>query len=143
MESTPILSSPLLSCRPKNGRLCHPKRASARVFASRKEARDQNHCGSGSRLVDGSMIVLRKRMHEMKMMERNYEPPSDWMDWEKQIYTSYDSFICEMMGLLQIQLMNTRPSLALGILALLILSVPTSTALVLFHLMQIAKVVLA
>ncbi|KAE8022812.1 hypothetical protein FH972_008581 [Carpinus fangiana] len=76
-------------------------------------------------------------MHEMKMMERKYEPPSDWMHWEKQIYTSYDSFISEMMGLLQIQLMNTRPSLALGILALLILSVPTSTALVLFHFMQI------
>ena len=55
------------------------------------------------------------------MMERNYEPPSEWMHWEKQIYTSYDSFICEMMGLLQIQLMNTRPSLALGILALLII----------------------
>ncbi|GKV14461.1 hypothetical protein SLEP1_g25341 [Rubroshorea leprosula] len=28
------------------------------------------------------MIVLRKRIHEMKMIERNYELPEDWMDWD-------------------------------------------------------------
>jgi hypothetical protein len=139
MESTSILCSPnIISLSPKNGQ-SHPKRAFARVFASRKEPdHDQNY--SGGRLVDESMIVLRRRMHVMKMMERNYKPPSEWMDWEKQFYTSYDSSICHLMGFLQIQLMNTRPGLALGLLSVLILSVPTSTALVLFHLMEITKV---
>ena len=79
----------------------------------------------------------------MKMVERNYEPPSDWMDWEKRYYTSYDSTICELMGFLQSQLMNTRPSLAFGMMALVILSVPTSSAVVLFHLIEFTKSALA
>ena len=111
------------------------------VMASWKGAAD--HQNFGGRLVDESMIVLRKRIHEMNMIERNYEPPSDWMDWEKRYYTSYDSMICEAMGVLQTQLMNTRPSLALGVMALVAMSVPTSTALVLFHLVELSKAVLA
>lgn len=87
--------------------------------------------------MDENLIVLRKRIHEMKMIERNYEPPSEWMDWEKRYYASYDSYICEAMGFLQAQLMNTRPSLVLGMIALLAFSVPTSTALVISHFMDI------
>ncbi|OIV91095.1 hypothetical protein TanjilG_30317 [Lupinus angustifolius] len=109
-------------------------------MASNRGAADQNF---GGRLVDESMIVLRKRIHEMNMIERNYEPPSEWMDWEKRYYTSYDSMICEAMGFIQTQLMNTRPSLALGVMALVALSVPTSTALVLFHLVDFSKATLA
>ncbi|OMO88103.1 hypothetical protein COLO4_20457 [Corchorus olitorius] len=85
------------------------------------------------------MIVLRKRIHETKMIERNYEPPADWMEWEKRYYTSYDSMICDVLGVLQSQLMNTRPSLALGMLALVTLSVPTSAAFMFFHFMEMAK----
>lgn len=90
-------------------------------------------------MVDENMIVLRKRIHEMKMIERNYEAPSDWMEWEKQYYASYDSMICDALGVLQNQLMNTRPSLALGIVVLIALSVPTSSAFVLFHLVDLCK----
>lgn len=98
--------------------------------------------GSG-RLVDENMIVLRKRIHETKMIERNYEPPVEWMDWEKSFYTSYDSVICEAMGILQSRLMDTRPSLALGLIALVTLSVPTTTLLGMFHLMELIRVVLS
>ncbi|KAJ4709789.1 Mediator of RNA polymerase II transcription subunit [Melia azedarach] len=124
-----------------------PKRVSsstARVYASSSSWRDghDQNCG-GHRLVDENMIVLRKRIHEMKMVERNYEPPENWMGWEKRYYTSYDSLICEALGVLQSQLMNTRPSLALGVIALIALSVPTSTALLCFHLMEITKGILA
>lgn len=98
--------------------------------------------GSG-RLVDENMIVLRKRIHETKMIERNYEPPAEWMDWEKSFYTSYDSVICEAMGILQSRLMDTRPSLALGLIALVTLSVPTTTLLGMFHLMELIRVVLS
>ncbi|EXB65615.1 hypothetical protein L484_025881 [Morus notabilis] len=117
-----------------------------RILASRRDHQanhhhnhHHNHYMSSSRLVDENMIVLRKRIHEMKMVERNYEPPSDWMDWEKKYYTSYDSLICQMMGFLQSQMMNTRPSLALGMVVLVILSLPTSSVMVLFHLMGLAK----
>ena len=79
----------------------------------------------------------------MNMIERNYEPPSDWMDWEKRYYTKYDSIICEAVGVLQTQLMNTRPSLALGAMSLVAISVPTSSAVLFFHLFELAKAVLA
>lgn len=79
----------------------------------------------------------------MKMVERNYEPPSDWNDWEKKYYTSYDSFICQALGLLQSYLMDTRPSLALGMMGLVLLSLPMSTTVVLFHLLDLSKEVFA
>ncbi|WMV22857.1 hypothetical protein MTR67_016242 [Solanum verrucosum] len=79
------------------------------------------------------MIVLRKRIQDMKMIERNYEPPDEWMDSEKNFYGNYNASICEAMGLLQYLLMNTRPRLVLGMVVLVILSVPTSTIVVLLH----------
>ncbi|RDX82321.1 hypothetical protein CR513_36909, partial [Mucuna pruriens] len=105
-------------------------------MASMRESADQNFSG---RLVDESMIILRKRIHEMNMIERNYEAPSDWMDWEKRYYTRYDSIICEAVGLLQTKLMNTRPSFALAAMALLAITVPTSTALTFFYFLHFAK----
>ncbi|KAJ9173019.1 hypothetical protein P3X46_016197 [Hevea brasiliensis] len=93
----------------------------------------------GEMHVDESMIVLRKRIHEMKMMERNYEPPAEWMEWEKQLYASYDEFICKFVGFLQLKLMNTRPSLAMGMLLLITMSVPVSTATIALQLMEVAN----
>ncbi|CAL5350288.1 unnamed protein product [Camellia sinensis] len=95
---------------------------------------DQNY--RSGRIVDENLIVLRKRIHEMKMIERNYDPPANWMDWEKNCYAGYDEFICEAMGVLQSGLMNTRPSLALGMAVIVGLSVPASTGLVVFHLVE-------
>lgn len=114
-----------------------------KVLASRREAHDRSHGGGRGGLVDENMIVLRKRIHETRMMERNYEPPSDWMEWEKHWYTRYDSVICEAMGFLQSQLMDTRPSLALGMVVLIGLSVPTSMAVIFLHLTELSKGVLA
>ncbi|KAI3889781.1 hypothetical protein MKX03_033819 [Papaver bracteatum] len=106
-------------------------------------SQDNNRYYYGGRLVDENMIVLRKRIHETKMIERNYEPPSDWMDWEKKYYTSYDVSICSVVGVLQAKLMNMRPSVALGTIAIVTLSVPVSTAMIGFHLFQFANTVLS
>ncbi|KAJ6988149.1 hypothetical protein NC653_021163 [Populus alba x Populus x berolinensis] len=76
------------------------------------------------------------------MVERNYEPPANWMEWEKRYFTSYDSLICEMMGFLQSQLMDTRPGLALGFIALISLSVPMATAMMFFHFSEMFKTAL-
>ncbi|GKU90215.1 hypothetical protein SLEP1_g4235 [Rubroshorea leprosula] len=139
MESMALNSSPL-SLRPFSTTTVssrHRRSAiSTKIFAAKKEARGRD---SGGRIVDESMIVLRKRIHEMKMIERNYEPPADWMEWEKRFYTSYDSMICEIMGVLQSQLMNTRPSVALGVMALIALSLPISATVVFSQLTEMAK----
>nr|XP_009803715.1 PREDICTED: uncharacterized protein LOC104249044 [Nicotiana sylvestris]XP_016497327.1 PREDICTED: uncharacterized protein LOC107816153 [Nicotiana tabacum] len=136
LTSSPILPS-LFSPKTKSS-----SRASrTKTLAMKREAHDQNYYNG--RLVDENMIVLRKRIHEMKMIERNYEPPAEWTNWEKSLYANYDSNICEAMGFLQSELMDIRPSLALGMVALIALSVPTSTAVALFHLVELAKEVLA
>ncbi|CAK7344169.1 unnamed protein product [Dovyalis caffra] len=143
MESTILCSSPLPSFpfpptkpHPQKLKLRHGKTSSGTVvLATRREnSGDWRH--GESVVVDESMIVLRKRIHEMKMVERNYEPPEEWMEWEKQCYTSYDEFVCKFVGVLQLHLMNTRPSLALGMLLLITMSVPVSMAVIAQQLME-------
>ncbi|KAJ8483959.1 hypothetical protein OPV22_016444 [Ensete ventricosum] len=109
--------------------------------ASRRRACGREYSGGG--LVDQSMIVLRKRIHEMKMAESNYEAPSEWMDWEKRYYTSYHADVCEILCLLQTLLMGTRPSVAIGMMAVLVLSVPTSAIFISFHLIAAVNSILA
>ncbi|XVF71496.1 hypothetical protein PTKIN_Ptkin12aG0042200 [Pterospermum kingtungense] len=97
---------------------------------------DDHHQG---KLVDDNMIVLRMRIKEMKVLEKKDELPSNWMEWEKQYFPQYNEDICKAMELLQNYLMNIRPSLAFGIMALLTFSVPISTAIFLFRGLAIAK----
>ncbi|KAK8561074.1 hypothetical protein V6N12_048150 [Hibiscus sabdariffa] len=75
----------------------------------------------------------------MKMVERNYEPPADWMEWKKRYYTSYDLIICDVLGVLQSVLMNTRPSIALGMVVLMVFSLLASTAFVILHVADVIK----
>ncbi|XP_075524178.1 uncharacterized protein LOC142556597 [Primulina tabacum] len=109
--------------------------------AKRREIHDQNF--GGRNIVDENMIVLRKRIREMGMVERDDEPPAGWMDWEKDIYPSYDMIICDAMRFLQWYLMETRPCFALGIIGLIALSVPISTAVVVLNLLELSRGVLS
>ncbi|CAH2037601.1 unnamed protein product [Thlaspi arvense] len=133
MEATLISSSPLRF---------HPLMTSQRIATGTKRRKQTTVCGGyyyrGGRVVDENMVVLRKRIHEMKMVERNYEPPSHWMHWEKSFYCNYDATICDALSLLQTFLMNSRPSVAFGTLLLLLLSVPVSTAVIAFRIFDIA-----
>lgn len=97
------------------------------------------------RSVDESMIVLRLRIKKMKMLERNdKEAPSNWMEWEKQYYAhNYDEDVCEAIGLLQSYLMSLRPSVALGMLALVAMSVLISSGVGLFHALVIVRGILS
>eukprot|EP00253_Pinus_taeda_P033592 PITA_33592 len=85
----------------------------------------------GASRVDAELIVLRKRIRDLKLQERNYAPPQHWMKWEKQWSVTYASDVCEAMGLLQNKLMNTRPCTAIAALAMISLSVPASLLLLL------------
>ncbi|KAJ3692387.1 hypothetical protein LUZ60_012737 [Juncus effusus] len=94
--------------------------------------------------VDQDMIILRKRIHEIKMDDMDKSQPLNWMEWEKDYYeTSYVSDVCDFVGLLQIFLMNSRPSLAIGIILLIFLSLPTSLWFVLQHLMEASSSILS
>ncbi|XP_024992095.1 uncharacterized protein LOC112525984 [Cynara cardunculus var. scolymus] len=126
-------STPLAVTRKTQPYIFRPTRLS--VSAAKGDA-------MGGRMVDENMIVLRKRIHEMKVEERSYEPPSEWMDWEKKYYVSYNAFICEWMRVLQSGLMNTRPSLALGMMVLIASSVPVSSFVVVSNAIEIGKGVL-
>ncbi|KAG7563190.1 hypothetical protein ISN44_As10g000260 [Arabidopsis suecica] len=119
----------------------HKKKMTMSVSAAASSGKD--HYYGGGRLVDENMIVLRKRIHEMKMVERNYEPPSHWMDWEKRFYSSYDSVICDSVGLLQSFLMNSRPTVAIATLLFLLVSVPVSSTAIAFRLLDLLQWLLA
>lgn len=133
MEKVIFSSCTLPSLSSSDPKLLPLRRSNFRVSARRNDSCDWDYRGG---LVDESMIVLRKRVHEMKVIERNYEPPAEWMEWEKQYYASYDEVICNLVGCLQMQLLSTRPSFALGMLVLLLISVPASTAMIFSHLVN-------
>ncbi|CAI9766907.1 unnamed protein product [Fraxinus pennsylvanica] len=88
------------------------------------------------------MSVLRLHIKKMKVLESrrtSQNPSSDWMEWEKRIFTRYHEDVCEAMALLQTYLMNTRPSVALGVLALVAMSVSLSSSTAMVNVLKIAK----
>ncbi|KAL0015479.1 hypothetical protein SO802_002548 [Lithocarpus litseifolius] len=136
MEAT-NLSLPKLPCPLFSFTTPHQRRpGSFHVMASAGERKRRDYCG---RVVDENMIMLRLRIREMKTMETNYKPPSNWMEWEKQYYSRYNDDVCEALGFLQDYLMNMRPSLAFGVIALVTFSVLITTGVGLFHAIDVAK----
>ncbi|KAL3525503.1 hypothetical protein ACH5RR_013875 [Cinchona calisaya] len=108
------------------------------------KARKDDHVHHEGKIVDENMIVLRMRIKQMKMLESgnhdHNQPPSNWMEWEKKYYaTHYNEDVFEAVGLLQRCLMNTRPSLALGMSAILALSLPISTFHLLLNFVELVK----
>ncbi|KAK1321707.1 hypothetical protein QJS10_CPA03g00483 [Acorus calamus] len=125
-----------------SGALSSSEEESRPSIACSARRRDFSEGYSGGRLVDESMIVLRKRIREKEMIERNYEPPSHWIDWEKRWYATYQSDVCDAVGLLQDLLMDARPGVALGVMVLVLLSVPASMFVVCSRLMEVVLGVL-
>ncbi|XWS63900.1 hypothetical protein CRYUN_Cryun06bG0141200 [Craigia yunnanensis] len=124
-----------LLCRKKGfgGR----KTLNIKIMASKRDAYGHNFDG---KLVDENMIVLRKRIQEMSILEKSYERPHHWMEWEKKYKkANYELDVCEAVRYLQSKLMETRPDVALGMGALLLFSIPTSMAVLLFHVMPMIK----
>ncbi|KAL5728593.1 hypothetical protein ACHQM5_001662 [Ranunculus cassubicifolius] len=102
------------------------KRFLTRICAARRDANE--HFGNK---VDEDLIVLRMRIHDIQIEEERKETSANWMEWEKRYYPYYDSDIMQAVGWLQTQLLNTRPSLVLGMAILLAFSVTTSTTMLL------------
>lgn len=85
------------------------------------------------------MIILRMRIREIEMVETKTKDHSDWTEWEKKYFENYGSDVCDAVGLLQRMLMNTRPALVVGILALFMLSMSMSMSLLMIHLVELAN----
>ncbi|XP_022726846.1 uncharacterized protein LOC111282849 [Durio zibethinus] len=144
MEATSFLcNNPLASALPpgpfSGDLICRKKgfggakTLNIKILASKRDA--YSH-GFDGKLVDESMVVLRMRIQEMTQLEKSYETPQHWMEWEKQYKkANYDLDVCEAVGYLQSILMETRPGVALGMGALLLFTVPTSMAVLLFQVM--------
>ncbi|KAF0918369.1 hypothetical protein E2562_023531 [Oryza meyeriana var. granulata] len=112
-----------------------PPAAPATTTSVKSSRRDDAEYFSGG-LVDEGMIVLRRRIHEMRAAETGWEPPAEWAAWEKEWYGSYDADVCALVGAVQAFLMSSRPGVAVGIVAAVAVSVPASAVLLLSHLLH-------
>ncbi|GKV47131.1 hypothetical protein SLEP1_g54054 [Rubroshorea leprosula] len=106
------------------------------TMASSHGGKDNRRDFYQGKLVDESMIELRMRIKEIKASEKL---PDGWMEWEKRYFVHYNANIIVAVGLLQNFLMNVRPSVGLGMMALVMLSLPVSTWVILFHAAEFAK----
>lgn len=99
---------------------------------------DGNH-HYGGRLVDENMVTLRRRIRERSIAENCRdgvnEAPTDWMEWERRYYKRYGSDVSELVGMVQVLLMNARPGVGLAAVAVVGLSMPAAMALLLLRLL--------
>ncbi|GLT28846.1 hypothetical protein SLA2020_037500 [Shorea laevis] len=100
------------------------------TMASSHGGKDNRRDFYQGKLVDESMIELRMRIKEIMASEKL---PKGWMEWEKRYFVQYNADVFVAVGLLQNFLMNVRPSMGLGMMALVMLSLPVSTGVILFH----------
>lgn len=84
------------------------------------------------RPVDENMIVLKMRIQEMETKERenHLERGNEW-------YENYETNVYDFVGIVQMLMMNNRPSLVLGVIVLLLITSSTSLATVLSYLHSI------
>ncbi|XP_044467740.1 uncharacterized protein LOC123197483 [Mangifera indica] len=144
MEATKFLSSTILPLHHgvSSSLLCRKNDVKKPYILSMGGSRGSEGRDYEGKLVDENMIVLRMRIREKKLSEAKYEPPSNWMEWERKYYLHYNQDICEAMGLLQSYLMNIRPGIAVGMIGVVAMSVAISTGLLLFQAVELAKIIL-
>ncbi|XVF20673.1 hypothetical protein REPUB_Repub12eG0022100 [Reevesia pubescens] len=132
MEATSVTSYRTLRHDSK-----YRRKSSSFIVAS---SRGSNGPDFEGKLVDENMILLRLRIKEMKISESNVDQlPSNWMTWEKQYFLEYNADVCKAMGFLQNFLIDIRPSLGVAVVAIVLLSLPMSTGVTLFHALQLAQ----
>jgi hypothetical protein len=129
--SAPFSSKSIPSHRQHIGP-CSLKRSPAIRITAKKDI----HGGDfGGPMADNDMFTLSRRLHEIKITtETKLEAQKSWMEWERRYYDKYCSGVCAFVGLVQLLLMNIRPSTAVAMLVLFMSSVPAAIIMVLLHL---------
>uniref|UniRef100_A0A0D9UW71 Uncharacterized protein n=1 Tax=Leersia perrieri TaxID=77586 RepID=A0A0D9UW71_9ORYZ len=113
------------------------------VKCRRRDEAEQFSGGGGGGMVDEGMIVLRRRIHEMRAAETGWEPPAEWSEWEKEWYGTYDADVCALVGVLQAFLISSRPGVAVGIVAAVALSLPASAFVLLSSILHASQALLS
>ncbi|KAK1419853.1 hypothetical protein QVD17_29237 [Tagetes erecta] len=95
--------------------------------------------GFSGKMVDEDMITLRERIRKMKFESDDHRLTDDWMHWEKMYYCSggYHSDVYEVVAFLQNFLVESRPSVAVGLVAGLVIGGSTTAVMVLHLLMKL------
>jgi hypothetical protein len=103
--------------------------------------------------VDEDMATLRRRIREARAKSSSEEDdtfdadvdagagiplPTEWTELERRHHGSYVAGVRSAVGLLEALLVNTRPGLGAGLLAMLLLGVPASLFLLCAQLIQAA-----
>ncbi|GLJ09363.1 hypothetical protein SUGI_0107370 [Cryptomeria japonica] len=112
------------SCNMVNG-LHRKSRRVPRLLITAASSGDSRFDSDHSK-VDADMIVLRKRIYDLKLQESEDELPAEWMEWERKMYPSYNSMVFYAIAWAQYFLMTARPGVAVGVFVLLSVCVPTS-----------------
>nr|XP_007143017.1 hypothetical protein PHAVU_007G036600g [Phaseolus vulgaris]ESW15011.1 hypothetical protein PHAVU_007G036600g [Phaseolus vulgaris] len=131
MEAISLCSSVFLS-NPRSVKIFSSATTTRRTSISASESDSSGHYYDG-KMVDQNMILLRMRIREIETVEMKGKGPSDWSEWEKNYFQNYGSDVCEVLGLLQRLLMNTRPSHALATIVVLMLTTSMPILQLLFH----------
>lgn len=75
------------------------------------------------------MMVLRRRIEDMRMKETFSQTPEEWMEWEKSCYSSYRADVNILMATLQSVLLGMRPGVVLFIISFLLAAAPVAVCL--------------
>ncbi|GAB2214594.1 hypothetical protein Droror1_Dr00018949 [Drosera rotundifolia] len=113
-----------------------PLLTTKKMFAMRRDQSNDREFDYNGRLVDENMIVLRMRIREMRMVEEGEQARKNWMRWEKAWYGEYAALVCVVLGMVQSNIMNVRPSVGIGMAALVTLGVPTYAVIMLLQLLS-------
>jgi len=110
-----------------------------------RRADNGSSSSEGGRLVDEDMATLRRRIREARAESSEDDDifyddvdvggagiplPTEWTELERRHHGSYLAGVRSAVGLLEVLLVNTRPGLGAGLLAMLLLGVPASLFLV-------------
>ncbi|KAI3785224.1 hypothetical protein L1987_44339 [Smallanthus sonchifolius] len=128
MKAIPFSNPVFSGCRRR-----HHSQTKSFVVNARRGANDRRN------IVDENMIVLRMRIKEVEMDGLPPARSENWMEWEKKYYEHYIGDVCEVMRMVQMCLMNNRPSLVLGTLALLMLIMTLSVSDVIYDFISLVK----
>ncbi|XP_008811980.1 uncharacterized protein LOC103722989 [Phoenix dactylifera] len=94
-------------------------------------------------VVDENMKTLRQRARAIKAMDRGDGLLEEWIEWEEQYFhTFFQSDSWEILGWLQLDPADTRPSLAIGVTVMVRLSIPISVLVGMLYFMDAAKGIL-
>ncbi|KAK9060039.1 hypothetical protein SSX86_020743 [Deinandra increscens subsp. villosa] len=123
---------------PSSGTLRRPKTSSLSGH-NRPATMAFKKDGSGGKMVDENMIVLRERIRKVKDEMDSDRLPDNWMGWEKTyVYSGgYHSDIYEAVAFLQRFLMESRPGVAVGLVVVLAVGGSTAAVTVLHMLLNL------